>query len=74
MAAIRAIVLQAVLGGAGAAAGIYSGFRLFLPSEPHCGLAILPAMFFGGGLGGLVGFALGLAMATILKESFRRPG
>ena len=62
-------------GGSGFAgfAGAYAGFRLVLPSDPHCGLAVLPAMFFGGGLGGFVGLAFGLTAGAMLKRASATP-
>src|SRR6266567_3441589 len=71
VAEILAIVLQAVLAVASAAAGVSAGFHLLLPSAPYCGLAVLPAVLFGGGVGGLVGLAVGLAIGAALKGSLR---
>jgi hypothetical protein len=50
---------------AGAWAGAYAGFhRVGVPSGPHCGLAVLPALFGGAIPGGLIGLLLALAAPT----------
>jgi hypothetical protein len=58
----------------GAWAGAYVGFHLVgVPTGPHCGLAVLPAVFLGGCLGafaGMVGLALGQGLAIGLIERF----
>ncbi len=54
--------------------GGWIGFHLVgVPSGPHCGLAIIPALVFGGCFGGLLGLALGFIAGVgwvMLSESW----
>jgi hypothetical protein len=55
---------------AGAAAGGYVGFHLIgVPSGPHCGLGVLPAIFLGGLPGIFLGLVAGTSIGSFLTAS-----
>lgn len=70
---VLAVASPVILGVAGAGAGGYVGFPLVgVPSGPHCGYAVFPALFLGGVPGSLLGLwlgiGLGLALGTALLD------
>lgn len=55
---------------AGAGAGGYVGFHLVgVPSGPHCGLAVLPALLLGGIPGIFLGLAAGISIGSFLTAT-----
>jgi hypothetical protein len=65
-------LLPLLTAAGGACLGGYLGFSLVgVPTEPHCGLAALPALFVGGCFGlvmGFVGLCVGGGLATALAD------
>jgi hypothetical protein len=63
---IAATGMMVLMPAGGAAVGSYLGFHAVgVPSGPHCGLAVLPALMTGG-IGGFIGFFSGLIPAAVL--------